>query len=333
MAFRKRNVGIPGPSNQPPGSTTEKQSESSTSPLRRESGISTGNPSLALGTRPSPLDGRLTTSTGTQSLDNLLAGHAGLALGCSILLEESGTTDYAGTLLRYYAAEGVVQGHTVNVVGVGEQWGKDLPGLVATGVEGSGGSAGATDDKERMKIAWRYEKLGEFGAGGSGSRGGILSSAQFVYKEMQTYGQRIGSFYSYTDRYSTTISTAQSDKTYTKRAAARSPFCVLPFLRLDKALNISQSYSHQFYPDSFGIAHKISISTSSPSSVTANIVLCTTYNPSPGYPYTALACVLSSSFQHTRAHSSVLTLSAWSAPTIFDTFHSDDISALNALST
>jgi elongator complex protein 4 len=84
------------------------------------------------GVRPSPIDGRPTTSTGTPSLDNILAGHAGLPLGTSILIEESGTTDFSGALLRFYAAEGVVQGHKVHVVGVGEVWGRELPGITET---------------------------------------------------------------------------------------------------------------------------------------------------------------------------------------------------------
>ena len=144
---------------------------------------------LALGVRPSALDGRLTTSTGTRSLDGLLAGHAGLALGTSLLVEESGTTDFGGSLLRYYASEGVVQGHHVHVLGLGDAWGRDLPGLIegsknllkkdpaserpgvriGVGREGKGASGLGGDGEvaeEKMKIAWRYEKLGQFGAKG-----------------------------------------------------------------------------------------------------------------------------------------------------------------------
>ncbi|EAQ87965.1 hypothetical protein CHGG_04584 [Chaetomium globosum CBS 148.51] len=51
---------------------------------------------LAPGIRPSPLDGRPTTSTGTSSLDQLLAGHGGLPLGTCLLVEEQGTTDFSG---------------------------------------------------------------------------------------------------------------------------------------------------------------------------------------------------------------------------------------------
>ena len=124
---------------------------------------------LSPGTRPSPVDGRLTTSTGTPTLDALLAGHAGLALGHGILLEENGTTDYAGSLLKYYAAEGIVQGHVLHVVAVREGWTRELPGLVG-GTDNKAESSSTSRDPDRMKIAWRYENLGRFGEG-SGSRG------------------------------------------------------------------------------------------------------------------------------------------------------------------
>ncbi|KAI4255145.1 MAG: hypothetical protein LQ352_002716 [Teloschistes flavicans] len=162
MSFRKRNVGLSGPSSQVQIAGSE--------------GQNTSTP----GVRPSPLDGRLITSTGASSLDDLL-GHAGFALGNSILIEEDGTTEFGTTLLRYFAAEGVIQGHKVHVVGVGEPWGKELPGVAASaGEEKSRGKSSTEAHKERMKIAWRYERLGEFGAGPPSARGGtpsILSSA------------------------------------------------------------------------------------------------------------------------------------------------------------
>ncbi len=167
MSFRRRNVGLAGPSSAP--------ASPKDSPI---------TPASVPGLRPSPLDGRPTTSTGTQTLDDLLAGHAGFALSNSLLIEENGTTDFAGALLRYYAAEGVVQGHRVHVVGVGEQWARELPGLAgAGGAVGKESEAGAAVEKEKMKIAWRYERLGEFGAGTAGSRGGIalFLSRDFMY--------------------------------------------------------------------------------------------------------------------------------------------------------
>lgn len=147
MAFRKRNVAL---TRVPPGE------DASNGPSIPAMAASIPTPP---GVRPSPIDGRPTTSTGTSSLDGILAGHAGLPLGNSIIIEESGTTDYAGALLRFYAAEGVVQGHKVHVVGMGEVWGRELPGI----------SEGRDDKRkegkeraEKMKIAWRYEGLGQF---------------------------------------------------------------------------------------------------------------------------------------------------------------------------
>jgi hypothetical protein len=155
MAFRKRNIAL---SRVPAGSdaTDAPSSPAETSPSTPVPGV-----------RPSPIDGRPTTSTGTPSLDGILAGHAGLPLGNSILIEESGTTDYAGALLRFYAAEGVVQGHKVHVVGMGEMWGRELPGI--TEDRGDKRKEGK-ERAEKMKIAWRYEGLGQF----ESSRGASL---------------------------------------------------------------------------------------------------------------------------------------------------------------
>lgn len=163
MAFRKRNIGL---------STGADRASAPNAPAQPSHAVPESNP----GIRPSPDDGRPTTSTGTLSLDNLLAGHGGLPIGKMLLVEENGTTDFAGALLRYYAAEGVVQDQKVHVIGVPEQWGRSLPGLI--------GSADAADEKpekrkgDRMKIAWRYERLGEFGAGVAGLRGTSFSSTQ-----------------------------------------------------------------------------------------------------------------------------------------------------------
>ncbi|KAF2129640.1 paxneb superfamily protein-like protein [Dothidotthia symphoricarpi CBS 119687] len=162
MAFRKRNIAL------------------SRAPIDPDAPLSPSSPSpvtptpQAPGVRPSPIDGRPTTSTGTPSLDNILAGHAGLPLGTSILIEESGTTDYAGALLRFYAAEGVVQGHRVHVVGMGEVWGRELPGIAESG---SDKRKEGRERAEKMKIAWRYEGLGQFESA-RGSPGVIRSTGQ-----------------------------------------------------------------------------------------------------------------------------------------------------------
>jgi elongator complex protein 4 len=169
MSFRKRNIGVGRTDNTGAAGSAE------TAPREHGTPASQDLPPAHLaipGTRPSPVDGRLTTSTGTPTLDTLLAGHAGLPLGHSIILEENGTTDYTGSLLKYYAAEGIVQGHTVHIVGIGEGWTRGLPGLVGPadhGVESVTSARGS--EAEKMKIAWRYEKLGRVGEA-AGQRGG-----------------------------------------------------------------------------------------------------------------------------------------------------------------
>jgi len=167
MAFRKRNVGL-GPQRGVPG------------PDQTFTPADQAPPLSASGVRPSPLTGQATTSTGTWTLDNLLGGHAGLPLGSSLLVEESGTTDFAGALLRFYAAEGITHGHTLHIVGVGDQWVRGLPGVI--------GAADASDlkqsskvkvDEEKMKIAWRYERLGQHDASRPG-RGASDESSLYI---------------------------------------------------------------------------------------------------------------------------------------------------------
>lgn len=163
MAFRKRNVAL---------SRAPSDGLAAEAPSSPASHAAPAPPPP--GTRPSPIDGRPTTSTGAPSLDAILAGHAGLALGNSILIGESGTTDYAGALLRFYAAEGVVQGHKVHVVGMGEFWGRELPGMA----EDKGRDKKREESKERMKIAWRYEGLGAHGS--SRERGASCTLLQII---------------------------------------------------------------------------------------------------------------------------------------------------------
>ncbi|KLU85961.1 elongator complex protein 4 [Magnaporthiopsis poae ATCC 64411] len=164
MSFRKRNAVISASPSAAPGAAASArqpgQAHVQQKPPQQQQ--------LAPGLRPSPLDGRLTTSTGTASLDALLAGHAGMPMGTSVLVEEQGTTDFAGALLRYYAAEGLVQGHHVHVLGFPEAWKFELPGLASpksasrpgSSSEGKPLAPAAPGAEDRMKIAWRYEALG-----------------------------------------------------------------------------------------------------------------------------------------------------------------------------
>lgn len=171
MAFRKRNIAL----SRTPETPADPLSPSS-APSQGVAPLSPQRAPTIPGVRPSPIDGRATTSTGTPSLDAILAGHAGLSLGNSILIGESGTTDYASVLLRFYAAEGVVQGHKVHVVGVGEGWGRELPGLYEGREEQKEKKAREAQERtEKMKIAWRYEGMGEHGA----ARGACIYSLKY----------------------------------------------------------------------------------------------------------------------------------------------------------
>ncbi|PHH60816.1 hypothetical protein CDD81_1113 [Ophiocordyceps australis] len=164
MSFRKRNTVIRAAGSQ---RDSDKPSSAISHVL------------MSAGVRPSPLDGRPTTSTGTASLDQLLAGHAGLPLASSLLLQENGTSDFSGAVLRYYAAEGLVQGHTIHVLGTDELlWRRQLPGLAKLSTAES--SSRISVPPEKMRIAWRYEALG--GANKSASLPlGYMSAETFCH--------------------------------------------------------------------------------------------------------------------------------------------------------
>ena len=87
----------------------------------------------------------------------------------------------------------------MHVVGVGEQWGRELPGLVGSGGKGAEQDSGVVVNQEKMKIAWRYERLGEFGAGGAGSRGGmpyLRCLVMYIYSKESFLSFRKSSFVS-----------------------------------------------------------------------------------------------------------------------------------------
>lgn len=135
------------------------------------------------GVRPSLITSQPTISTGGADLDRILL-HQGLPTGCSLLIEESGTTDFASVILRAFASQGVhhnriekdiLHSHVI-VVGMTNQWAKDLPGLYkgsskeqkkakilqneskisVSNLSSNGTSTGATRSENDMKIAWRY---------------------------------------------------------------------------------------------------------------------------------------------------------------------------------
>jgi elongator complex protein 4 len=151
MSFRKRATPLSNTSKQPSVSSSATGSNAQSS-LGSYPGIRS-HPALSL----------LTTSTGTSSLDNLLNLSGGLALGHSLAIFEHGTTDYAGALLRCFASQGVVLGQKV-FIGALEAWGTNLPGVKAEKEKSKARVAGSIGKEvergERMKIAWRYERLG-----------------------------------------------------------------------------------------------------------------------------------------------------------------------------
>ena len=65
------------------------------------------------------------------------------------------------------------------MVGVKEAWGRELPGVIGDArVEGS---EAKEKDPERMKIAWRYERLGEFGVDKAAVRRGAWACPDSVF--------------------------------------------------------------------------------------------------------------------------------------------------------
>ncbi|KAI5970849.1 ELP4 [Candida margitis] len=130
--------------------------------------------------RPSLITSQPTISTGSSDLDKILL-HQGLPLGHSLLVEESGTTDFASVLLRTFVSQGIIHNRIapnqlnshVIVLGLSPLWSNDLPGLykgsskdqkkakiaeneskVSVSNIAHGSNVARNDSK--MKIAWRY---------------------------------------------------------------------------------------------------------------------------------------------------------------------------------
>ena len=150
MAFRRRNEGVRSTIAIPSDFT---KASASSSPNDDP------NPSTSTaGVRTSPNLGLPTVSTGTASLDSLLGARAGLPLGSSLLISETSSTDYAGVLVKCFAAEGALHGHKVHVVGFPPAWIGELPG-VADDKEPLRRATRNRDSDDKMKIAWRYQNL------------------------------------------------------------------------------------------------------------------------------------------------------------------------------
>ncbi|EDO18609.1 hypothetical protein Kpol_1048p40 [Vanderwaltozyma polyspora DSM 70294] len=111
------------------------------------------------GIRPSPATSQQTTSTGTKDLDKLL-GHMGLPLGTSLLMEETGTTEFQSVLAKIFASQGIVHnrlestgstpGNThVIVLSLNQMFAKELPGIYK----------GSRRDVKKFKIAEEQSKV------------------------------------------------------------------------------------------------------------------------------------------------------------------------------
>ena len=157
-----RNPAIPGRSlpivgRAPAGVSSSVRNPATRSPISKPdrapdvSSIMMNNP----GVRPSLSTSQPTTSTGTSDLDKILV-HQGLPLGNSLLIEESGTTDFASVLLRACVSQGVIHNRISNeqnahsiVVGVNQQWSNELPGVYK----------GSSKEQKRAKIIENESKV------------------------------------------------------------------------------------------------------------------------------------------------------------------------------
>lgn len=110
------------------------------------------------GLRPSLFNSKPCVSSSSRSLDQLLQ-HGGLPLGSVTLLEEHGTTDFASSVLKGFAALGIDEARhqcptTVLCVGVPEYL-RVLPGVKQEPTN----DPRPLNTEDKMKIAWRYQRI------------------------------------------------------------------------------------------------------------------------------------------------------------------------------
>ncbi|XP_042892285.1 elongator complex protein 4-like [Penaeus japonicus] len=106
------------------------------------------------GTRPSLHNSQLLISTGLPSLDYLLGG--GLPVGSLLIVEEDRYDVYSKLFLKYFLAEGVMNGHMTTVGSLDlnpQSIMADLPSSGDTNPEDT--TVDMTD--KQMTIAWRYQ--------------------------------------------------------------------------------------------------------------------------------------------------------------------------------
>jgi len=120
------------------------------------------------GTRISPASNlTLITSTGISSLDDILGG--GLPLSCSLVFAAPDIHSSYGELVqKYFIAQGLATGHRICVIGqdaggfVGDVMWFSKSQMSAWNAPESDEDEDQADQSQKVKIAWRYEKMKQF---------------------------------------------------------------------------------------------------------------------------------------------------------------------------
>ncbi|MCL4132765.1 UNVERIFIED_CONTAM: hypothetical protein GTU68_062340 [Idotea baltica] len=106
------------------------------------------------GTKPSVHNSQLLISTGIPSFDFILGG--GLPVGSILLIEEDTFDIYSKLFMKFYLAEGLLNGHLLHLASLDEIPGQIIKELPAPSNEQKPGLQSDGSD-ETLKIAWRYQ--------------------------------------------------------------------------------------------------------------------------------------------------------------------------------
>ncbi|KAG7194741.1 uncharacterized protein KQ657_004420 [Scheffersomyces spartinae] len=152
-ALTARGPVVPGRSTVPGRNNPIRGSPSTAAPVASTASNNVSSPCI----RPSIVTSQPTVSTGSSDLDKLLL-HSGIPLGCSLIVEESSTTDFASVLVRLFVSQGVLHNriddgnvqlcHLV-VVGMPQSWANDLPGPYK----------GTSKEQKKLKIKENEQKI------------------------------------------------------------------------------------------------------------------------------------------------------------------------------
>lgn len=111
------------------------------------------------GTRPSPYNSLPLVSLGLTALDDLLGG--GVPLSTSLLLCSDHPTTYAALLLKFFIAQGLESGQECVLVEAGAEEGSGLHEQLMATDQGDEVKEKPKVEDDKMKIAFRYEKMGK----------------------------------------------------------------------------------------------------------------------------------------------------------------------------